>query len=153
MIDLAYELKEFLDNEAWDHVIIRHLGPTKCFCRSKEADLAKPCCYNCEGTGYVFTEFIAKCKTFYTPRMVAHMQMHEHGLSYKNILVLYMPATAENDRILINDRVFEIKTDLDGNIIDPIFREREWVINDIYDNNLDTGKREFFKLHAKPVLT
>jgi hypothetical protein len=115
--------------------------------------MPKADCPNCEGAGYTFYEILPRCKTFYTPRMVAHLQAHEHGMTYKNILVVYLPPSEEANKVRMNDRLFQIKTNLDGSIVNPIVRTREWVITDIYDMNLDNGKREFFKIHAKPILT
>ena len=165
MIDLAKEFREFVDEKHWDHVIIRYLQPVLCYCRVSRDSNCQPTgisgvefppdadCGNCEGTGWKFTEAVVKVKTFYTPRMVAHAQAHEHGITYKNILVAYCSASELNDDIKINDRLFQLKTNLDGTVIDPLIRSREWVVTDVYDMNMDSGKREFIKIHAKPVLT
>ncbi len=153
MINLQHEFKELIGKRK-DYVIIRHLTNKKCPCTFKRGKciLPDPRCPNCEGAGWVYKEFLTRCKSFYTPRTIAHAQDSLFGVTYKNLLVVYLEATDLLDSIYLNDFLFQVAQDIDGNIIDPIKRTRKWIINDVYDMRMDDSQLEFIKIFAKPVI-
>lgn len=152
MINLQQEFIDFIDNKNYDWVIVRHLLNEKCFCISNENNLADPECPNCEGARYVFTEYVTRCKVFFTSKLVAHEQDSEPGITYKNLIVIYFSANELNDEIFASDYIFELKTDLNGEPIEPLVREGHWLVTDVYKMNMEDGQREFIKVYAKPTV-
>jgi hypothetical protein len=152
MINLQKEMSILL-KEIWNTVIVRIMTDTKCFCWRIRSNTADPECPNCEGSGYIFNEHISKCKLFYAPaNSVAHAQDFDYGISYSNTNVLYFEVSDISENIRINDEVFEVKTHTNGTLYDPIIRTKKWTVIDPYKFSLDTGKREFVKVFAKPSI-
>lgn len=153
MINLQKEFKKII-GEYNDNIIIRHLTDIKCPCVSIRGKAAgpDPSCRNCDGAGFVFNEFLIKCKTYYTPRTVAHAQDAMFGQTYKNLLTVYVEAIDLFDQICIDDFIYQIKQNIDGSIQEPIVKTRKWTINDVYDMRMDDSKLEFIKIFAKPVI-
>jgi len=157
-IDLRKELETILSRK-WDHVVLRHLTQDKCqVCFSDDCSnpratsrTADPECPNCEGLGYIFEEYLLKCKQFNASSMgIAHNQQFYYGGSLSNLLVLYFAASEVSDKLFLNDLIYQLKTNLDGTLVDPLVRIRKWDVIDSYELNLDNGKREFIKVYCKP---
>lgn len=169
-INLKKELEVILGIDLeHDIVLLRHLTTTRCQCVGQQAmaynpkvmasvpseayrDVPNPYCNNCEGTGWVFTESISKCKYFYTPAMVAHNQDYYYGGTFSNIMTIYLPITDKTAELNVNDLVYQLKAYKDGRLYNPLIRTRKWIITDKYDMHLDNNKLEFFKLYTKPAV-
>jgi hypothetical protein len=151
MIDIKSEVSELI-GEKYDYVILRRNTDIKCSCWRKESNTPDPECPNCEGGGYVFNEYLTKCKMFVTSSLsVAHQQDFDYGKSYSNTYSIYFIANELSNSIRLNDLVFEISVGINGVPMDPIKRTRKWIVIDSIPNRLDLGKLEFVKVFAKPL--
>jgi len=151
MINLREELKNII-RDYYDYVIVRHLTDIKCFCWRKESNTPDPSCNNCDGSGWIFTEFVQKCKLFLIDsQIVSHSQDFDYGRSYSNAITAYLPYNENTNKISINDFIFTLATKGEGQLVKPLRRTRKWQITDRPPMNLDFGKSEFIKILAKPL--
>lgn len=153
MINLRQELKNLI-GDYYDYIIVRHLTSNKCTCWRKESNTPDPTCNNCDGLGWLFEEYVQKCKLFLIDsQIVSHSQDFDIGKTYSNILSGYIPFSERTREIKINDIVFTLATKGEGQLLKPIRRTRKWQITDVPPMNLDNGKLEFIKILAKPLPT
>lgn len=155
------------DNE-YDRVVVRHLTDTRCGCmqlpktiydvKSKSEipnphyrTTADPNCPNCEGAGWVFEEYLLKCKYFFPPFRVGHSQDFEYGITLSNITTFYFYPDHRAQNIRMDDIVFMIDFHTDGKVRLPITRRQKWHIIDKYPLRLDNNKYEAVKVFAKPA--
>jgi len=154
MIDLREEFNKLLDfDREYNYIIVRHNTSTKCNCWRKESNTADPTCSNCEGGGWVFNEWVEKCKLFYatTFRPVAHLHDFYFGKTYTQNFTVYMKANERNCSILEGDLIFDIRSTVNGRVKNPVIRERKWVVVDAYNLQTEDNKTDFVKIHAKPL--
>lgn len=152
MINLREELKNII-GDYFDYIIVRRLTEVKCSCWRKESNTPDPKCNNCEGIGWVYKEFVQKCKLFLIDsQIVSHSQDYDYGRSYSNALTGYLPYNEKTREIKVNDIVFTLATKGEGQLIKPLRRLRKWQITDMPPLNLDHGKLEFIKILAKPLV-
>jgi hypothetical protein len=154
MINLKKEFDKILDiDKEYNYVIVRHNTPTKCNCWRKESNTADPICPNCEGGGWIFNEWLEKCKLFYatTFRPVAHLHDFYYGKTYTQNFTIYLKANRKTMSIQEGDLVFDIDVTADGRVIDPIIRLRKWLVVDAYNLQTENSKTDFVKIHAKPL--
>jgi hypothetical protein len=154
MINLKKEFDKILDiDKEYNYVIVRHNTTTKCNCWRKESNTADPICPNCEGGGWIFNEWLEKCKLFYatTFRPVAHLHDFYYGKTYTQNFTIYLKANRKTMSIQEGDLVFDIDVTADGRVIDPIIRLRKWLVVDAYNLQTENGKTDFVKIHAKPL--
>lgn len=170
MIDLKKELETILNIDlCHDQIILRNMTCIRCDCvcqqnmvydKKTEAyqpspayrDTPNPYCSNCEGSGWIFHEYLSPCKYFYTPAMVAHNQDYYYGGTFSNIMTVYLPINEITDIINVNDLIFQLKSYEDGTLYNPIIRLRKWIITDKYNMHLDKNKLEFYKIYTKPMV-
>jgi hypothetical protein len=154
MIDLRKQFNRILDfDKEYNYVIVRRNTTTRCSCWRKESNTADPLCPNCEGGGWVFEEWVDKCRIFYatTFRPVAHLHDFYMGKTYTQNFTIYFKANVKNRMIREGDLVFDIMCTLDGKPITPVKRRRKWLIVDCYDLQTEDNKTDFVKIHAKPL--
>src|SRR6185369_11350069 len=135
MVDLRKEFNKILDiDKQYNYIIVRHNTNIKCDCWRKASDTADPNCHNCEGGGWIFNEWIEKCKLFYatTFRPVAHLHDFYFGKTYTQNFTVYMKATKKNRSIKEGDLLFDIESTWEGRPISPIRRKRKWIVVDPY---------------------
>lgn len=154
MINLRKEFNKILDfDNEYNYVVLRHNTNDKCNCWRKESNTADPLCPNCEGGGWIFNEWVAKCKTFFATTMkpVSHLHDFDYGRTYSQNFTVYLKANDINRTLKEGDLLFHLESTLDGKIINPIIRKRKWLIVDCYDIQADNNKTDFVKLHAQPL--
>jgi hypothetical protein len=152
MINLRDELKNII-GDYFDYILVRHILEIKCSCWRKESNTPDPECNNCEGLGWIFTEYVQKCKLFLIDsQIVSHSQDYDYGRSYSNALTGYLPYNEKTRDIKVNDIVYTLATKGEGQLLKPLRRLRKWQITDIPPMNLDNGKLEFIKILAKPLV-
>lgn len=155
MIDLRKEFNKIIDfDNEFNYIIVRHNTDVKCTCWRKQSNTADPLCPNCEGGGWIFNEWIEKCKLFYatTFRPVAHLHDFYLGKTYTQNFTVYMKSSQRNMSITEGDLLFDVECLVDGQIINPIKRRRKWIVVDPYDLQTDFNKTDFVKIHAKPLM-
>lgn len=168
-INLRKELKAIFDEDKeFDRVVVRHLTDTKCICLEQPPMIydskacvdipnpnyrttADPNCSNCEGSGWVFKEYLLKCKYFYPPFRISHNQDFEYGITLSNSVTFYFYPSEEAQNIRPDDMIFLIDFHTNGRIKLPITRRQKWAIIDKYNLHLDHNKFEVIKIFAKPV--
>jgi hypothetical protein len=154
MIDLRKEFNKILDfDHEYNYIIVRHNSDIRCNCWRQQSLTADPVCPNCEGGGWIFNEWIEKCKLFYatTFRPVAHLHDFYFGKTYTQNFTVYLKATERNRKIHEGDLLFDVESTTSGKIIDPIIRRRKWQVVDPYDLQMEYNKTDFVKIHAKPL--
>jgi hypothetical protein len=150
MVNLKKEM-EILLRHTYDLFVVRHIGQTKCNCWRAPANVPDPECPNCEGMGWLWEEFLVKGKLFWIPAMVAHGQDFTYGMSYSNLVTIYFKTDELSlDNLRISDRIFLVRADEYGEVLEPIQRTRKWQVTDVYDFHEQDNKFEFFKVYAKP---
>lgn len=153
MIDLRQELKTLI-GDYYDYIVVRHLTTTKCNCWREESNTPDPKCHNCDGIGWLFEEYVQKCKLFLIDsQVVSHAQDIDFARTYSNTLTGYLPFNDKTKDIKINDIVYTLATKGEGLILKPLRRTKKWQITDIPPMNLDGGKLQFIKILAKPLNT
>ena len=153
MINLRQELKTLI-GDYFDYIIVRHLTPNKCSCWRAESNTPDPRCNNCDGLGWLFEEYVQKCKLFLIDsQVVSHAQDFDYGRSYSNSLTGYLPYNEKTSNIKINDIIYTLATKGEGQLLRPLRRTRKWQVTDLPPMNLDNGKLEFIKVLAKPPIT
>lgn len=168
-IDLRAELKTLLyKDKEYDLLACRHLiSEKKChICMSQppmiydlEAKADKPnplyrttpdpTCRNCEGSGYTFEEFLLKGKYFYPQYRVEHEQDFNYATTGSNIFNLYILPTENALKIAVNDIMFLIKANTEGQIELPVTKIKKWRVVDSYQMRLDNNKLEYIKVYAR----
>lgn len=150
MIDLNKELKLIL-NHHYNYVIVRILTNIKCSCW-RVGNTPDPKCPRCEGLGWIFKEFIEKCKIFMIDsQVVSHMQDFEYGKTYSNTYTIYFPINDITRRIKESDMVYTIKVDNNGKIVTPIVKLKKFEITDMLEFQCCNSKPEFIKALTKPI--
>lgn len=151
MIDLNKELNQLV-KQYLDKVIVRYKTNTKCNCWRRESNTPDPDCGRCQGIGWLFKEYLLKCKTFIiTNSGVSHEQDFDFGKSFSNALTLYVPINNQSKQLAIDDYIFEIETHNNGKIRYPIKRTRKWQVTDAPSLKADNGSSQFLKVLAKPL--
>ena len=112
---------------------------------------ADPNCPNCEGAGWIFEEYLFKCKYFFPPFRIAHSQDFQYGITSSNIITLYVYPEKNVEKIRIDDKIYLIDFHKDGRIKLPLVRRQKWDVIDRYHIRLDSNKLEFVKIFAKPA--
>lgn len=154
MIDLRREINKMLDiDKEYNYVIVRQNTSTKCICWREQSNTPDPNCPNCEGGGYIFEEYLEKCKLFYatTFRPVAHLHDFYPGRTYTQNFTIYFKATPKNRAIREGDLVYDIECTIDGKPYSPVKRKRKWLVVDAYELQTTNNKTDFVKILAKPL--
>lgn len=170
MINLNRELVKILDKDKeYNNVLYRHYSSIKCQCMMQNTliydDIAKanvanpsyrtvadPECPNCEGSGWVFEEFLFRCIYFYPGFRYAHYEDIQMAMTAENMLTMYLKVDENWQKIKPNDTFYNIRADKYGKVELPIVRYRKWVVTDAFDMRLDSNKIEFMKIFAKPAI-
>lgn len=171
MINIRQQYSNIINKDLeYNNVIVRHMSSIKCTCllqppmvmnndntktvpNESYRNQPDPECRNCGGSGYIYEEFLLKAMAFYPGFRFAHFLDTQFAMTEENVLTVYFQATQEAlDYIRINDWIFFIKEDLNGNIVKPIERIKKWIIIDHQSIRLDSSKLEFVKVFAKPVI-
>lgn len=171
MIDIRKQFKNIIEKDAEYHnVIVRHMSDIKCMCVCQPpmisnddgtADIpnpsyrtvADPECSNCGGSGYIYEEFLHRVMVFYPGFRFAHYEDMSFALTEANVLTVYIKASEEAlNAARVNDWIFFIAEDINGNILKPIVRIKKWIVIDVQQLRLDSNKLEYVKLYAKPVI-
>ena len=154
MIDLGKEFNKILDlDKEYNFIIVRHNTNTKCSCWRKESNTADPECPNCEGGGWIFDEWIEKCKLFYatTFRPVAHLHDFYYGKTYTQNFTVYLKGSIRSRSIREGDLLYDLECTIDGRLMNPVVRRRKWLVVDPYSLQTENNKTDFVKIHAKPL--
>jgi hypothetical protein len=151
-VNLYSEMRELLKKH-YNWLIVRHLTDTKCNCWRPEGGTPDPQCPRCQGMGWIFVEWIQKCKYFYETsyRPVAHEHDFDFGKTYNNVLTVYCFSDQKSRSIRAKDLVYTIRCKENGDIVYPIQRILKWESTDWFDLQLDGNKSEFIKFYAKPL--
>ena len=144
---------DILLKDYFNFVIIRHLTDTKCNCWRTNSQTPDPQCPRCLGVGWIFVEWIQKCKLFYETnyRPVAHLHDFDYGKTYNNVATVYCKSDNKSRSIKMKDLLYTIVCNPDGKINYPIKRIQKWELSDYFDLQLDANKSEFIKFYAKPL--
>ena len=153
MINLKEEFKTLI-KDFNNYIIIRSLTDKRCICWRPESNTPDTECPNCQGQGWLYEEWIQKCKFFFVThyKPVAHLHNFDYGMVYTNLLGVYLEAKPKARQIKMGDYIFEVGCYQNGRIINPIKRVRKWQITDYFDMQLDQNKTEFIKLYATPMV-
>jgi len=150
MINLNKELKIILKKH-YDYALVRILTNNKCSCW-RVGNTPDPKCPRCEGLGWLYREFIERCKIFMIDsQVVSHMQDFEYGKTYSNTYTVYFPINDNTRNIKESDFLYTVKVDNTGKILNPIVRLKKFEITDILEFKCCGGKPEFIKALTKPV--
>jgi hypothetical protein len=171
MINIRKEFKNIIEEDCEYHnIIVRHMSEIKCCCITQPPmipnkqgtstipnpayrNIADPECNNCGGSGYIYEEFLYKAMVFYPGFRFAHYEDTPFAFTEENVLTIYLKASIESlENTRVNDWIFFIEEDINGNIKKPIVRIKKWIIIDVQRLRLDSNKLEYVKLYAKPVI-
>lgn len=171
MISIRKEFTNIIEKNAEYHfIIIRHMSDIKCPCLTQPPmidnddktakipnptyrNVANPECSTCGGSGYIYEEFLHKSMIFYPGFRFAHYEDMSFALTEENVLTVYIKATPDAlNYARVNDWLFFMAEDIEGNIVKPIVRTKKWIVIDVQQLRLDSNRLEYVKLYAKPVI-
>lgn len=147
MISLDKEMRKLLASN-YSFVIVKRLTNIKCNCWRNESNTPDPNHPRCEGSGYIFKEYIVKCIKFYvTENRVSHMQDFDYGRTYSNLLTTYFEINDISNKFRIDDIIYEIESKVNPKKV------RKWIITDLFNFKLENDKAQFIKILSKPAIT
>jgi hypothetical protein len=111
-----------------------------------------PECNICNGSGYIFEEFLHKGVAFYPGFRFEHYEDTPMAFTEMNVLTVYFHTDIDLTTLYPNDLIFFIDCDKNGIIKHPIKRTKKWIINDVAPFRLDSSKLEFIRVFAKPAI-
>lgn len=171
MINLRQQLHKILNKDCeFNWVVIRNMSNDECICRNQTPmrynedlkayepnpsfrTIASPSCPVCEGSGWIFEEYLFKCLSFYPGFRYSRFEDAQPAITASNLLTTYIYPDDNWEKIKVNDWLFDIRSNKEGNIKLPIERYRKWIVNDIpTPMRLDSNKVEFIKVYSKPAI-
>lgn len=102
-------------------------------------------CPVCMGERYIWSEQLINV---YKVQHVDDnsMSSEKTGNVNMNFAVFYLPYNID---VNLQDKIIEIRLDVEGEIVNPIKRAQIWQLTEVVNLRLDTGRLEFIKLFAR----
>lgn len=164
--DLRDELHSFLEGDfvnpgAGQAMLIRRITDQKCVCFNDANGSPNPACRRCQGEGYMWRETL---NVGYIGKNVGSVLSGASSIPNQNQTAAW--GTSDENRALAYfefdvfpnyerymrpehptyDKVYELKVDEEGNLIQPVIRTAKWKIRSLTPHRGDHGRIEFFEL-------
>lgn len=149
---------DFIQQGIGQKVLIRRIYDQKCVCFNQSSGSANPSCVRCQGEGYLWTETL---ETGYIGKNIGSVLSGASSIPNQNQTAAW--GTADENRALgyfehsafpnyerymrpdhpTYDKIYELKVDDDGEMIQPPVRTAKWKIRSLTPHRGDAGRVEF----------